>query len=75
MGGTGRGLSLAWQLPLGLGGARVSPQGLSELGPQGSRLLRPGGAHAAALLIRNAGVSGADEADEQLGGGFFLGGP
>ena len=34
-----------------------------------------GGLAAAALLIRNAGVSGADEADEQLGGGFFLGGP
>jgi oleate hydratase len=38
-----------------------------------------GGSAAAALLIRNAGVSGADitiyEADEQLGGGFFLGGP
>src|SRR5262249_19718094 len=37
-----------------------------------------GGLAAAALLIRNAGVSGADitiyEADEQLGGGFFLGG-
>ena len=35
-----------------------------------------GGLAAAALLIRNAGVSGADitiyEADEQLGGGFFL---
>jgi len=39
---------------------------------------RFGGLAAAALLIRNAGVSGADitiyEADEQLGGGFFLGG-
>jgi oleate hydratase len=37
-----------------------------------------GGLAAAALLIRNAGVSGADitiyEADKQLGGGFFLGG-
>src|SRR5262245_64255777 len=37
-----------------------------------------GGLAAAALLIRNTGVSGADitiyEADEQLGGGFFLGG-
>src|SRR5262245_28466257 len=37
-----------------------------------------GGLAAAALLIRNAGVSGADitiyEADEQLGGGVFLGG-
>jgi oleate hydratase len=37
-----------------------------------------GGLAAAALLIRNAGVSGADitiyEADEQLGGAFFLGG-
>jgi oleate hydratase len=37
-----------------------------------------GGLAAAALLIRNAGVSGADitiyEADELLGGGFFLGG-
>ena len=37
-----------------------------------------GGLAAAALLIRNAGVSGADitiyEADERLGGGFFLGG-
>ena len=37
-----------------------------------------GGLAAAALLIRNAGVSGADitiyEADEVLGGGFFLGG-
>jgi oleate hydratase len=37
-----------------------------------------GGLAAAALLIRNAGVSGEDitiyEADEQLGGGFFLGG-
>jgi oleate hydratase len=37
-----------------------------------------GGLAAAALLIRNAGVSGADitiyEADEQLGGGFYLGG-
>jgi oleate hydratase len=37
-----------------------------------------GGLAAAALLIRNAGVSGAEitiyEADEQLGGGFFLGG-
>lgn len=37
-----------------------------------------GGLAAAALLIRNAGVSGADitiyEADEGLGGGFFLGG-
>jgi oleate hydratase len=37
-----------------------------------------GGLAAAALLIRNAGASGADitiyEADEQLGGGFFLGG-
>ena len=37
-----------------------------------------GGLAAAALLIRNAGMSGADitiyEADEQLGGGFFLGG-
>jgi oleate hydratase len=36
-----------------------------------------GGLAAAALLIRNAGMSGADitmyEADEQLGGGFFLG--
>ena len=39
---------------------------------------RFGGLAAAALLIRNAGGSGADitiyEADEQLGGGFFLGG-
>jgi oleate hydratase len=37
-----------------------------------------GGLAAAALLIRDAGMSGADitiyEADEQLGGGFFLGG-
>ncbi len=37
-----------------------------------------GGLAAAALLIRNAGVAGADitiyEADEVLGGGFFLGG-
>src|ERR1700729_3837048 len=37
-----------------------------------------GGLAAAALLIRNAGMSGADitiyEADELLGGGFFLGG-
>jgi len=37
-----------------------------------------GGLAAAALLIRNAGVPGADitiyEADELLGGGFFLGG-
>jgi oleate hydratase len=37
-----------------------------------------GGLAAAALLIRNAGVSGADitiyEAEERLGGGFFLGG-
>ena len=37
-----------------------------------------GGLAAAALLIRNAGVPGADitiyEADEVLGGGFFLGG-
>ncbi|MGA8357868.1 MAG: oleate hydratase, partial [Xanthobacteraceae bacterium] len=37
-----------------------------------------GGLAAAALLIRNAGVSGADitiyEAGEVLGGGFFLGG-
>jgi oleate hydratase len=37
-----------------------------------------GGLAAAALLIRNAEVSGADitiyEADERLGGGFFLGG-
>jgi oleate hydratase len=37
-----------------------------------------GGLAAAALLIRNAGVPGQDitvyEADEQLGGGFFLGG-
>jgi oleate hydratase len=37
-----------------------------------------GGLAAAALLIRNAGVSGADitiyEADERLGGGFFLDG-
>ena len=37
-----------------------------------------GGLAAAGLLIRNAGVSGADitiyEADERLGGGFFLGG-
>ena len=37
-----------------------------------------GGLAAAALLIRNAGVSGEDitiyEADERLGGGFFLGG-
>jgi oleate hydratase len=37
-----------------------------------------GGLAAAVLLIRNAGVSGTDitiyEADEQLGGGFFLGG-
>jgi len=37
-----------------------------------------GGLAAAALLIRNAGVSGVDitiyEADERLGGGFFLGG-
>jgi myosin-crossreactive antigen len=37
-----------------------------------------GGLAAAALLLRNAGVSGADitiyEADELLGGGFFLGG-
>jgi oleate hydratase len=37
-----------------------------------------GGLAAAALLIRNAGVSGTDitiyEADERLGGGFFLGG-
>jgi oleate hydratase len=37
-----------------------------------------GGLAAAALLIRNAGVSGPDitiyEADERLGGGFFLGG-
>ena len=37
-----------------------------------------GGLAAAALLIRNAGVPGADitiyEADERLGGGFFLGG-
>ncbi|HLH90078.1 MAG TPA: oleate hydratase [Xanthobacteraceae bacterium] len=37
-----------------------------------------GGLAAAALLIRNAGVSGADitiyEADDLLGGGFFLGG-
>src|ERR1700761_5667828 len=37
-----------------------------------------GGLAAAALLIRNAGVSGADitgyEASELLGGGFFLGG-
>ena len=36
-----------------------------------------GGLAAAALLIRNAGVSGEDitiyEADELLGGGFFLG--
>src|SRR5205823_8420985 len=37
-----------------------------------------GGLAAAALLIRNAEVSGADitiyEADERMGGGFFLGG-
>ena len=37
-----------------------------------------GGLAAAALLIRNAGVSGESitiyEADEQVGGGFFLGG-
>jgi oleate hydratase len=37
-----------------------------------------GGLAAAALLIRNAGMSGADitiyEADDELGGGFFLGG-
>ena len=37
-----------------------------------------GGLAAAALLIRNAGVSGEDitiyEADERIGGGFFLGG-
>jgi oleate hydratase len=37
-----------------------------------------GGLAAAALLIRNAGLSGADitiyETDRQLGGGFFLGG-
>ena len=37
-----------------------------------------GGLAAAALLIRNAGVSGEDitiyEADERVGGGFFLGG-
>jgi oleate hydratase len=37
-----------------------------------------GGLAAAALLIRNAGVSGEDvtiyEADERMGGGFFLGG-
>lgn len=37
-----------------------------------------GGLAAAALLIRNAGVPGADiaiyEADQILGGGFFLGG-
>jgi oleate hydratase len=37
-----------------------------------------GGLAAAALLMRNAGVSGADitiyEAEELLGGGFFLGG-
>jgi oleate hydratase len=37
-----------------------------------------GGLAAAALLIRNAGLPGTDitiyEADEQLGGGFFLGG-
>ena len=37
-----------------------------------------GGLAAAALLIRNAEVSGTDitlyEADERLGGGFFLGG-
>src|SRR5215471_12696359 len=37
-----------------------------------------GGLAAAMLLIRNAGLSGDDitiyEADEQLGGGFFLGG-
>ena len=37
-----------------------------------------GGLAAAALLIRNAGVSGENitiyEADEQVGGGFFLGG-
>src|ERR1700740_1504442 len=37
-----------------------------------------GGLAAAALLIRNAGVAGSDitiyEADEVLGGGFFLGG-
>src|SRR5262245_27025381 len=37
-----------------------------------------GGLAAAAYLIRNAGVSGQDitiyEADEQMGGGFFLGG-
>src|SRR5262245_2940137 len=37
-----------------------------------------GGLAAAVLLIRNAGVSGEDitiyEADERMGGGFFLGG-
>ena len=37
-----------------------------------------GGLAAAALLIRNAGMSGEDitiyEADELMGGGFFLGG-
>jgi oleate hydratase len=37
-----------------------------------------GGLAAAALLIRNAGVSGQDitiyEAEDKLGGGFFLGG-
>ena len=37
-----------------------------------------GGLAAAALLIRNAGVPGEDitiyEADERMGGGFFLGG-
>ncbi len=37
-----------------------------------------GGLAAAALLIRNAGVSGEDitiyEADERMGGGFFLSG-
>ena len=37
-----------------------------------------GGLAAAAYLIRNAGVSGQDitiyEADERMGGGFFLGG-
>jgi len=37
-----------------------------------------GGLAAAAYLIRNAGVSGPDitvyEADEPMGGGFFLGG-
>ena len=53
LGGTGRGLRLAWQLPARADAVPASVlNGSASWAPLGSRLLRPGGAHAAAAASR-----------------------